>query len=139
MKSPSISHDWQLVDANNKILGRLATKVATVLMGKNKPYYVPYLDCGDYVVIINASKIRLSGKKEVQKSYFRHSGFPGGLRLKKVSDIRSSNPSELIRHAVVGMLPKNKMARIMIKKLYIFDGQDNPYREKFTTKSATTN
>lgn len=123
--------DWHLFDAKNKVLGRLATEVATILSGKNKVDYLPYLDKGDFVVVVNAKAIMLSGKKENQKNYFRHSGYPGGLRSKTSRQIRDQKPEELVRHAVIGMLPKNRLARQMIKKLYVFPGSDHPYQDKF--------
>lgn len=131
IRSKDIKRDWHLVDANSKILGRLSTQVAHFLMGKNKPYYVPHMDCGDYVVIINASKVSLSGKKEKQKIYYRHSGYPGGLRLKTAAKVRELKPENLVRHAVVGMLPKTKLGKMMLKKLYIYPTDQNPHADKF--------
>lgn len=112
-----------LIDAKNKILGRLATGVAEILMGKNKGDYTPNLAKGDEVVVINAAKIVLSGKKEKQKIYWHHSGYPGGLRSQTASQIRSKRPEQLIRHAVLGMLPKNRLGKIMAKKLQIHAGE----------------
>lgn len=126
-----IKRQWHLLDAKNQILGRLATTVAHLLMGKNKPYFSPYLDTGDNVVVINAAKVVLSGKKENQKTYARHSGYPGGLKLKTAATIRAKSPQELVRHAVVGMLPKTKLARLMLKKLSIYPGSEHPHKDKF--------
>lgn len=123
--------NWHLFDANEKVLGRLASEIASILSGKNKVDYVPYLDKGDFVVIVNASKIKLSGKKENQKMYYRHSGYPSGLRSKSVKDTRENQPEQLIRHAVIGMMPRNRLARQMIKKLFVFPGKDHPYQDKF--------
>lgn len=119
-----------LVDANNKILGRLASQVAEILMGKNKGNYAPNIDTGDNVVVVNAQKVLLSGKKEKQKIYWRHSGYPGGLRSQTAAQIRSKNPQQLIRHAVLGMMPKTRLGKIMAKKLQIYA------REKPETKST---
>lgn len=123
--------NWHLLDASGKVLGRLATEIAKILSGKNKVDYIPYLDKGDFVVVVNALKIKLSGKKENKKMYYRHSGYPGGLRSKSVKDTREEQPEQLIRHAVAGMMPKNRLARQMIKKLYIFPQKDHPYQDKF--------
>ncbi|MDO8487307.1 MAG: 50S ribosomal protein L13 [Candidatus Curtissbacteria bacterium] len=122
---------WYLFDAKSKVLGRLASEIASILSGKNKVDYVPYLDKGDFVVVINAKEIKVSGKKESQKLYYRHSGYPGGLKSKSVQDTREEQPEQLIRHAVVGMLPRNRLARQMVKKLYVFSGKDHPYQDKF--------
>lgn len=134
---PLKARQWHLIDARNQILGRLATNVATLLMGKNKPYFSPHLDTGDNVVVINAAKVVLSGKKEKQKVYWRHSGYPGGLKSKTAATIRAQKPQGLIRHAVVGMLPKTKLARLMLKKLYIFSRSDHPFSDKFTNVSPS--
>ncbi len=122
---------WHLFDAKSKVLGRLASQIASILSGKNKVDYVPYLDKGDFVVVVNAKEIKVSGKKETQKLYYRHSGYPGGLRSKSVQDTRAQQPEQLIRHAVIGMLPKNRLARQMIRKLYVFPEKDHPYQDKF--------
>lgn len=131
IKPSDVVRSWHLIDANGKILGRLATDVSAILRGKNKNYFTPHIDTGDYVVVINAKDVVLSGKKEKQKVYYKHSGYPGGLKEKTAEQIRAKNPQVLIRHAVVGMMPRTKLAKIMIKKLYIFDTAQNPYSEKF--------
>lgn len=136
-REKEIQRQWHLIDAQDKILGRLASHIAHLLMGKNKPYYIPYLDCGDYVVVVNTAKILLSGKKETAKKYFRHSGYPGGFRVKTAAQIRAQKPEELIRHAVVGMLPKTKMGKQMIKKLYIYPGAEHPYGDKKLITEST--
>ncbi|OGD85746.1 50S ribosomal protein L13 [Candidatus Curtissbacteria bacterium RBG_16_39_7] len=123
--------NWYLINAKGKILGRLATEVATILMGKNKPSYLSYLDLGDNVVVINAKDVRLSGRKEKQKTYTSYSGYPGGLKVKTFEEIKSARPQDLIYHAIQGMLPKNKLARQMIKKLYVYPGEEHPYKDKF--------
>ncbi len=126
-----IKREWHLIDAKSKILGRLSSEVAMHLMGKNKNIYSPNLDTGDCVVVINAQQITLSGKKEKQKKYYHHSGYPGGLYMKTAQQIRSQKPEELIRNAIIGMLPKTKMGKIMLKKLYIFPDSSHPYKDKF--------
>jgi len=134
-KPKDIKREWHLIDANSQVVGRLSTQVAHLLMGKNKSYYTPTLDCGDYVVVINAKSVMFSGKKEKQKVYYRHSGYPGGLKYRTPEQVREKKPEDLIRHAVVGMLPKNKMGKLMIKKLYIYPKSQNPYSAKFQPKS----
>jgi len=129
-KNNDIQRNWHLLDAKGKILGRLATEIATILMGKNKPSYLPYLDLGDNVVVINAKDVRLTGRKEKQKTYTSYSGYPGGLRIRSFGELKENNPQEIIKHAVSGMLPKNRLARQMIKKLYIYPGEDHPYKDK---------
>ena len=134
-KQKDIKREWHLIDAKDQILGRVSTQVAHFLMGKNKPYYTPLLDCGDYVVVINAKSIALSGKKETQKVYYHYSGYPGGLKSRTAQKLRESKPNEIVRHAVVGMLPKSKMGKLMVKKLYIYPDAKNPHSEKFASKS----
>lgn len=124
-----IKRGWHLVDARNQTLGRLATGVARVLMGKNKPNWVPYLDNGDFVVVTNAAEVKISGKKPAQKIYTRHSGYPGGLKQETFSDLQKRRPTEIIRHAVKGMLPKSKLGDKMIKKLYIYPASEHPHKQ----------
>ena len=131
LKIKDINREWHLIDAKGKILGRLSTEVAMHLMGKNKPTFSTNLDAGDNVVVINAEKIILSGKKESTKKYYKHSGYPGGLYSKTVSDLRRQKPTEIIRNSVFGMLPKTKMGKMMLRKLYIYQGTENPHKEKF--------
>ncbi|MEK9146871.1 MAG: 50S ribosomal protein L13 [Patescibacteria group bacterium] len=131
IKQTDIKSEWHLIDAKNQILGRLATGVAHLLMGKNKAYWTPYLDSGESVVVINAAKVVLSGKKEKQKVYWRHSGYPGGLKSKTAATVRAQKPQELVRLAVVGMLPKTKLGRLMLKKLYIYPAGEHPHKDKF--------
>lgn len=130
LSQKDIKRDWHVVNAKNQILGRLATDVATTLMGKKKANYVPYLDNGDYVVIINASEVKVTGKKMDQKVYFRHSGYPGGDKRQTLSELKSDSPEKVIRHAVSGMLPKTKLGRQMIKKLHVYSGAEHPYADK---------
>lgn len=131
VKLNNITRKWHLMDAKNKVLGRLASEVANHLMGKNKAYYTPHLDTGDFVVVINAKAVVLSGKKETQKTYYRHSGYPGGLKHKTLTQIRESKPEDLVRHAVIGMLPKTKLGKLMLKKLFVYEGREHPHKEKF--------
>ena len=131
IKQADIKKDWRLIDAKNQILGRLSTQVVHLLMGKNKSYWTPHMDCGDYVVVINAKDVVLSAKKEKEKIYWRHSGYPGGLRSKTAAAVRATKPEELIRHAVVGMLPKNKLSRLILKKLYVYPNANHPYQNHF--------
>ena len=139
-KLSDIKRNWHLIDAKGKILGRLSTDIAKLLMGKNKSYYTPHLDTGDFVVVTNAKDVVLSGKKETQKKYYRHSGYPGGLHFETASQIRQKSPQLLIRHATIGMLPKTRLGKIMLKKLFIYADSNHPYAEKFvTTRNAENN
>lgn len=128
VSAKDIKRTWHLMDAKKQTLGRLATEVATILMGKKKPNYVPYLDMGDNVVVINSAKVVVTGKKEQQKKYARHSGYPGGFKAETLSDVRENKPNELIIHAVKGMLPKTKLGRTMIKKLHVYPENEHPYK-----------
>jgi large subunit ribosomal protein L13 len=123
-----VTRAWHLIDAENKVLGRLASETARILMGKNKPIYTPFLDTGDHVVVINASKIRLTGRKEEQKVYRRHTGYPGGLIETSVKKVRANHPARIIEDAVAGMLPKNKLGKHMIKKLKVYAGDKHPHQ-----------
>ena len=118
-----IKRDWYLIDAENAVLGRLASRTARLLMGKHKPTYTPFLDMGDHVVVINAAKVRLTGNKEQQKLYRRHSGYPGGLTEVSARDMRSKSPVRLVEFAVAGMLPKTKLGKHMVKKLKVYAGE----------------
>lgn len=131
-----IKRNWHLFDAKTKILGRLAGEIAILLRGKNKPSFVPYLDMGDYVVVINASQVKVTGKKEQQKMYYRHSGYPGGLKSESLAKLRVRRPEEVIRHAVKGMLPSNKLGDQLIKKLYIYSGSEHPFAKQFSSKTT---
>jgi len=129
-KVSEIKHFWHLIDANGQILGRLASEIATLLIGKNKPYFVPHLDCGDYVVVINAKEIKVTGKKETQKQYYRHSGYPGGFRQVTLKEQMAKDPRKIIEHAVAGMLPKNKLKDKRLVRLKIFIDEKHPYGKK---------
>lgn len=123
LSAKDIKRERHVVDASGQILGRLSTEVAKLLMGKHKPSYVPYLDAGDYVVVTNASKVKVSGKKTTQKKYVRHSGYPGGLKEETFDKLIVRKPEAVIEHAIKGMLPKNKLGRQMIKKLTVYAGE----------------
>lgn len=123
VSAKNIKREKHIIDASGKILGRLATEVATILMGKNKSNFVPYLDGGDFVEITNASKIKLSGKKMKTKTYTRHSGYPGGLRVETFDKVMAKKPEYIVEHAVAGMLPGNKLGKKMIKKLKVYSGE----------------
>ncbi len=122
-KKSEIVRQWHLLDAQNQILGRLSTKIAETLMGKNKPYFVRHLDCGDFVVVTNAAKIKVTGHKETDKKYYHHSGYPGGLKTTTLDKLRQKDSTQIIRHAVWGILPQNKLGRVMMKKLYVYEGE----------------
>ena len=136
VSAKSIQRNWHLIDAKDQILGRLAVNVANVLMGKNKVNYVPYLDMGDYVVVTNASAIKVSGRKAEQKKYFSHSGYPGGLRTQTYANMIADKPQEVIKHAIKGMLPNNKLRPKMLKKLFVFADANHPYKSKAFASSA---
>lgn len=119
---------WRLIDADGMILGRLASKVAVILRGKDKPIFTHHVDCGDFVVIINAEKIRLTGSKLTDKVYIHHSGYPGGLKKKTARDMLKSTPEEIITLAVGGMLPKTKLGKLQLKKLKVYRGADHPHQ-----------
>jgi large subunit ribosomal protein L13 len=126
-KTSELSRRWIVVDADGKVLGRLATQVARHLSGKTKPHWTPFLDTGDFVVVVNAEKIALTGRKESEKLYHRHTGFPGGLKTITAAKQRTQRPEALIEAAVRGMLPKTKLGRKMIKKLKVYAGPHHPH------------
>lgn len=126
-KKEEVQRDWYVVDASDKVLGRLATQIANILRGKNKPIFTPHVDTGDFVVVINADKVRLTGRKWEQKTFYRHSGYPGGLKSITAAKIKDKKPEFLIKHAVKGMLPHNKLGNKQIKKLKIFAGPDHKH------------
>jgi large subunit ribosomal protein L13 len=126
-KLDSSDKSWLLVDASDKTLGRLSTNIAKILMGKNKPEYTPHNDVGDYVVVINAEKIKVTGNKNDQKMYYRHTGYPGGIKSQNFNDLIASYPDRIITSAVKGMLPKNKLSNSVIKKLKVYKGESHPH------------
>ena len=127
-KPSEIKREWYLVDAENKTLGRLASEIAKVLRGKGKPIYAPHLDTGDYVIVINAEKVHVTGRKLDQKRYHRHSGYPGGLTSITLREQLKRHPTRPIRSAVRGMLPHNRLGRAMIKKLKVYAGDSHPHQ-----------
>ena len=127
VKAGDIRRDWYVVDASGKPLGRLASKVAQVLRGKGKVSFVPFMDHGDFVVVINAASIAISGKKRDTKTYWRNTGYPGGLRLTVFKDAIAKRPEFVITHAVKGMLPHNRLGRRLIKKLKVYSGSEHPH------------
>lgn len=127
MKASDIEKKWYVVDAQDKVLGRLATKVASIIRGKNKPGFTPNLDMGDNVIIINAEKVKLTGQKSVQKEYFSHSQYPGGIKFTNIEKYMETNPAFVIEHAVKGMLPKGRLGREMFKNLKVYAGGEHPH------------
>ena len=127
-REQDVQRDWYVVDAQGQTLGRLATRVATILRGKHKPSYTPHVDCGDYVVVVNAEKIHTTGQKMAQKRYYRHSGYPGGIKEVTLRDQLQKFPERVLEYAVRGMLPKNKLGRRMFKKLKVYAGSDHPHQ-----------
>ena len=127
-KTNEIDRKWYVIDAEGKVLGRLATEIATILSGKNKPIYTPHVDTGDFVIVINADKIKLTGKKLEQKAYRYHTGYPGGLREVPYSRLMEKNPERIISLAVKGMLPKNSLGRSMFKKLKVYKGTEHKHQ-----------
>src|SRR4030043_2271210 len=127
-KKEELEHQWYLVNAEGKILGRLATKLADLLRGKTKPTYTPHLDTGDFVVVVNAGKVTLTGKKMKDKIYYHHTGYPGGIKEINAEKLLAKKPTEMIRMAVKGMLPKNSLGRQMIRKLKIYAGPNPPQK-----------
>ncbi len=123
-----IPRAWHVVDADGQVLGRLATRVARLLTGKDKPAYTPFFGLGDHVIVVNASRIRLTGRKLTSKMYRHHTGYPGGLRQVSAADLLARNPEKLVREAVVGMLPKTKLGRTMRKRLRVYGGPEHPHQ-----------
>ncbi|MDO3379421.1 50S ribosomal protein L13 [Geoalkalibacter halelectricus] len=128
VSNSQVEKSWYVVDVEDKVLGRAATEVARILRGKHKAIYAPSVDTGDFVIIVNADKIRLTGNKMADKMYYRHSGFPGGIKSINAEKLLAAKPEELIKKAVKGMLPKNKLGRQMFKKLKVYAGADHPHQ-----------
>ncbi len=126
-KAQDIERKWYLVDASNKTLGRISTQIASILRGKHRPYYTPHVDCGDYVIIINAEKVRVTGKKLDQREHISYSGYPGGQKRRTLRHVQETFPERLIEHSVRGMLPKNKLGRAMFKKMFVYKGSEHPH------------
>ena len=126
-KNTDTKNNWLLLDAKDETLGRLSSKIASILMGKNKAQYTPHNDLGDYVVVVNAEKIKVTGNKDTQKKYYRHTGYPGGLKSSTFSEIIEKGPENIILNAVKGMLPRNKLSKSMISKLKVYAGDNHPH------------
>jgi large subunit ribosomal protein L13 len=122
-----IARNWHVIDAEDAVLGRLASKAATLLMGKHKSSYTPFLDTGDHVIVVNAAKVKLTGRKEEQKLYRRHSGYPGGLTETKARTVRIARPARMVEEAISGMLPKSKLGKQMYRKLQVYAGPKHPH------------
>jgi large subunit ribosomal protein L13 len=127
-KAGEIERKWYLIDARDKVLGKVATRTAEILTGKRKPIYTPFLDTGDHVIVINASHVHLTGRKETGKVYRRHSGYSGGLKSATVEDVRRRQPTRIVEDAVRGMLPKTKLGRAMFTKLKVYAGDEHPHK-----------
>ncbi len=127
IRDQDVKRDWWVVDANGLTVGRLATQLATLLRGKHKPLFTPHVDCGDFVVVINADKVVMEGKRAEQKEYFHNTGYPGGGRMRSFSKLMQTKPEEVVELAVKGMLPKNTLGRQMVKKLKVYAGTEHPH------------
>lgn len=128
VKPEDIKRKWHVVDAEGRTLGRLASRIAVILKGKHKPIYTPYADVGDYVIVVNADKVRVTGRKMLQKMYYRHSGYPGGLKSTNLRDLLQQHPTRALEYAIKGMLPKNRLGRKMFKKLKVYSGSEHPHQ-----------
>lgn len=126
-KKETVERNWYIVDADGETVGRICSRIAMVLRGKHKPSYTPHVDCGDFVVVINADKIRFTGQKWEQKTYLRHTGYPGGQRAKVAKNLLAERPERVVEIAVKGMLPKNRLGRQMYKKLFVYAGTEHPH------------
>ncbi len=124
----SVTKEWVLIDANDQVLGRLASKAAFILRGKNKTNFTPHVDCGDYVIIINAEKIKLTGKKMTDKQYFRHTGYPGGQIIESPASLLARKPGAVVEKAIKGMLPKNRLGSELFRNLYVYVGSEHPHQ-----------
>jgi len=127
IRKEDVERKWWIIDAADQTVGRLSTQVATILRGKHKAWFTPHIDCGDFVIVINADKVLLQGKRTEQKEYFHNTGYPGGGRFKSFVELKKTNPTYIVHHSVKGMLPKNKLGRQIIKKLKIFAGSEHPH------------
>jgi len=127
MRNQDVERAWWVIDAEDKTLGRLATEIARRLRGKHKPEYTPHVDTGDYIIVVNAEKVRVTGNKETDKVYWRHSGYPGGIKGTAVADMRATHPERIIERAVKGMMPRNPLGRVMFKKLKVYAGSEHPH------------
>ena len=138
-KASEITRKWFVVDAEDLVLGRLSTEVARVLRGKHKPTFAPHMDMGDHVIVINAEKVRVTGKKEEDKFFMTYSGWRGGEKFRSVADVRAKHPEELITHAVKGMIPKNRLGRVLMTKLKVYKGEKHPHAAQTPAVLAAAN
>jgi large subunit ribosomal protein L13 len=138
VKATDIKREWHLIDASDEVLGRLATRIARLLMGKHKPLFCRNLDIGDFVVVINADKVRVTGNKAKQKTYYRHSGYPGGLKSITLEKMMQTQPTRVIEKAVKGMLPKNRLNAPMMKRLKVYAGDAHPHKGQVGASPAAT-
>jgi len=138
-RAKDIEREWWVIDATDKTLGNVATRAASLLMGKHKPIYAPYIDTGDYVVVVNAAKVRVTGKKPEQKMYYRHSGYPGGLKSASFRELFGKYPGRVIEIAVKGMLPHNRLGRVMFKKLRVYPGNEHPHQAQTSSRQPNEN
>ena len=136
IKAADIKREWHLVDASEEVLGRLSTRIAGLLMGKHKPLFCRNLDVGDFVVVLNAEKVRVTGNKAKQKMYYHHSGYPGGLKSISLEKMMQTHPTRVIEHAVKGMLPKNRLSAGMMKRLKVYAGEEHPHKGQVDTTTA---
>ena len=127
-KPAEVTRAWHVIDAEGLVVGRLASRIASVLRGKHKPQYTPHVDTGDFVIVINADKVRFTGSKEVQKEYFSHTGYPGGVKLRTPKEMRVKKPTFIVQNAVKGMLPKGPLGRQMLRKLKVYAGPSHPHQ-----------
>ena len=127
LKPNEVEHKWYVVDATDCTLGRLATQVATVLRGKHKPAYTPHVDCGDYVIVVNADKVKITGDQDEKKFYYRHSGYPGGMKVRSTKLMREKYTVEWVERAIKGMLPHNKLGDVQRKRVFVYTGPDHPH------------
>jgi large subunit ribosomal protein L13 len=138
VKAKDIERRWHVIDASGQTLGKLATQVANLLMGKHKPTYTPNMDTGDFVIVLNATKVKVTGKKPKQKTYYRHSGYPGGIKAEIYEELMATHPTRVIEHAVKGMLPHNRLGRAMYKKLKVYTGDSHPHQAQVAAGTKTT-
>ena len=134
-KASDLKPAWHVMDASGRTLGRLASEVATLLMGKHKPIYTPHLNTGDFVIVLNAAKVRVTGRKAEQKTYYRHSGYPGGLKSVTYTKLMETHPTRVIEHAVKGMLPHNRLGRDMLRRLKVYAGDVHPHEAQVGSRS----
>ncbi len=134
-KAKDIERHWHLFDAQGQVLGRLSSDVSRLLIGKDKVYYSPNLDCGDFVVVLNAKKVAVTGNKEIDKKYYRHSGYPGGFKEKRLEEVRSLQPERIIREAVSGMLPKNRLRAQRLARLKVYANESHPHGNHFVKEA----